>query len=732
MTTMKCLSIAAIVGVCAASGLAGPHVFWVSDPVRPDETVMLQGSDLGGSPATVEMARLEDTPNSVPSQALQVKQWERTPLLQGSDEALKFVVPAKWKMGVFACRVTANGATGETVLINAPDPWWAQGDEGETARSGGWLRVMGKSLAIGGHSLIRLQPAKGEATTLQTASADDYSLRFDLPRDLKPREYAIAVHNGSGGSAGWREAGKILIEAPAAPIERVFNVLDFYGPDAVREMRSTLSKYVQPPDRTEGIHAALKKAKESGGGIIYFPAGRYAVKGQLEVPDNTVLKGEGMGLVTVWWGTGHFNLDGGGPQGRAKVDGPKPPSMMVFGRNYGIEDMSLYVPLDYVEGIVSDGHLRMQRVRVRIDHSWLLEGRGEGNLVRAGKNFQITDCDLFAKGVAVVCRDWGLVARNRILAMKSNTQMGGGRQLIVENNLFVSMDPTAYQNIAGSGRNIYYGHNRHEAFYAHQSDYSFTFDASGGAYLGAIAKADGTRITLAADPTYPSWATEKSSWWLRSAVFILDGRGAGQWRDVTSNHGRSWEIDRPFDTAPDATSVVSIVPFNGRVLIVGNHFEDASWVNAGYGTSIDVVCADNELLRSSEMMNYGVRSDDWFEPSWHVQYFDNLIREGQTNVGSLGMGPTERYRGPLTAWAVHRRQKLAADDSGQITVKGNIRDVIVEGCTLGNPLSLIRIEAEPRGVVVRNNRFVAPASPRYEGDGLKDAVVLPPLPASKK
>ncbi len=728
---MKHFSIALIIGFCSAAAFGQPHIFWISDPVRPDETVMLQGSDLGGAAAAVEIARLEDQPVSDPSPAPVIKHWEHVPVLQGSDEALKFIIPAQWKMGVFACRVTVGGATGESVLINAPDPWWAQGDEGETATAGGWLRVMGKSLAVGGHSLVRLQPDKGEMLTVQPAMADDYSLRFDLPHDLKPQEYGIAVHNGSGGGAAWRNVGKIQINAAPAPVDKVFNVLETYGPDAVRDMRNTLSKYVQPPDRTEGIHAALKKAKENGGGIVYFPAGRYAVNGQIEVPDHTILKGEGTGLVTIWWGSGHFNLDGGGPQGRAKVQEPKPPSMMIFGRDYGIEDLSLYVPMDYVEGVVSDGHLCMRRVRVRIDHSWLLEGRGEGNLVRAGRNFQITDCDLFAKGVAVVCRDWGLVARNRILAMKSNTQLGGGRQLIVEENQFISMDPTAYQNIAGSGRNIYYGHNHHEALYAHQSDYSFTFDASGGAYLGGISKTDRTHVTLAADPTYPNWVPEKSSWWLRAAIFVLDGRGAGQWRDVTANHGRSWEIDRPFDTPPDASSVVTIVPFNGRALIVGNHFEDASWVNAGYGTSIDVICAGNDCLRSSEMMNYGVYTDEWYEPSWHVQYLDNLIREGQTNSGSLGMRPSQHYGGPLTAWAVHRRQKYDKDNSGQICIKGNIRDVIVEDCTLGNPLSSIRVEAEARGVVVRNNRFEAPALPRYEGDGWKDAILLPP-PAAKK
>ena len=86
---------------------------------------------------------------------------------------------------------------------------------------------------------------------------------------------------------------------------------------------------------------------------------------------------------------------------------------------------------------------------------------------------------------------------------------------------------------------------------------------------------------------------------------------------MTANHGRAWEVDRPFDVPPDGTSVASVVSFNGRVLVVGNRFEDANWVNAGYGTSVDVVCAGNELRRCADLMNHGVlvRGDDLSQPA---------------------------------------------------------------------------------------------------------------------
>ncbi len=432
-----------------------------------------------------------------------------------------------------------------------------------------------------------------------------------------------------------------------------------------------------------------------------------------------------MGLVTLWWGEGHFNLDGGGPQGREKVAAPKPPEMLIFGQDYGLEDLSIYLPLNYQQAIVADQRFRMRRVRIRIDHSWLPERDLDGTVARMGRNFQVTDCDIYARGQALVSGYHGLIANNRILAGKTNTPLGGAWGVIVEHNQFVGMDPTAYQNIGGWGRNIYYAHNRQESLFAHQADYSFTFDASAGAYLGGIAAAEGSHITLAQPPAYPDWAKEDSQVWRRAVVCILAGRGAGQWRDVVANHGQNWEIDRPFDTAPDETSVASIVPFNGRVLIVGNRFEDAAWVNAGYGTSIDVVCAENEIVRAALLLNFGVHADDWFEPSWYVQYFDNHVLEGQTGIESNGGGArSPRYDGPLTGWAVHRRHTVAADNSGSISIAGRVRDVIVEGCTLNHPLSVIKVDDMAQNVLLRDNHFSGSPQPRYEGDGAVRA--LPP------
>jgi len=724
------LTMAAVFADWAAAGAAAPAIFWASDPVRPNETVLVQGSDFGPTP-TVEIAQEGLTVRGTDTVVF-IDKWLQVPVLQGSDCSLKFVVPADWEMGVFAFRVDVGGTRSPLVRLNAPDPWWVQGDAGETATPGGWLRVLGKSLNFGGRSRVRLQPEQGNAVALESAAADGYSLRFDLPADLEPGLYEVNVSNGPKGEAGWRKAGTVRIAPPPAWPTTVFSVLDFYGKDAEKEARKTLIKYGQVPDRTEGIQAALEKARKNGGGIVYFPAGRYGIRGELSVPPRTVLRGEGTGLVVLWWGVGRFNLDGGSDMGYARnANEPRPPANLIFGRDFAIEDLSLYVPPDYETVVAAQENVRIRRVRVRIDHYWTLHTqRYEGVVVRMGRNCEVSDCDILAKGTGVIPGDYCLVVRNQIRAGKTHCPLGGARQAIVEDNAFVSMHPTAYMHIAGQGRNLYYARNRQEALHVHQADYSFTFDAGPNAYFGKVASLDGTQVTLAADPTYPKWAQENSSLWKRSVIVIQDGRGAGQYRNVVANKGRSWEIDRPFDCPPDASSLITIVPFNGRVLVVGNRFEDANWVNAGFGTSIDVVYAENKLYRCAQLLNYGMASRDGCQPAWYIQYLDNELNEGYSSVDTTGSVRNRDsgipYAGPITRCVVHRRHILAKDNSGSIGIGGSVRDVVVEGCILRHPMSTIKADGDAEGLVFRNNVFEGSPAPRYEGRRLGEAVVIPP------
>jgi len=685
---------------------AAPQIVWASDPVRPDETVLLRGVGFGAKPA-VEFARLDDgDPTSAEPSTLN---WISLSALQPSDDALKFVIPSDVRPGVFACRVVSDSTRSASVLLNRSDVWWWQGDAGSTATSGGWLRLFGKCLGSDAAAVrVVVVSASGKSVALQAEAADGWSLRCPVPAGLASGSYTVRLHNGQGGAGAWGEAGTVTLTAPEPWPTNRYSALEFYGSDALRDMRRSLVKYGQPVDRMEGVLAALAKAKANGGGIVCFPAGRYHLNGPLVLPPRTLLKGEGMGLVTLWWGSGKFNLDGGGDQGLAKETESKPPANLISGPAFGIEDLSLYLPLEHRTGIDGFGDVRLRRVRVRVDHLWAQDGnkRPEGVIARLGHAFEVSDCDIIAKGEGLKLGECGVIARNRILAGKTPCSLGGARGVIVEDNQFVSTYPTAYQNIAGVGQNIYYARNRHEAQNVHQADFSYTFDRGGAAYHGALAAVNGAKLTLAADPHFEKWANERSDLWRKAVVCVVSGKGACQWRSVASFAGREWTLAQPFAIAPNERSVVTIVPLCGRALMIGNRFEDANWINAGFGTALDVIYAGNHLVRCAELLNYGMASAEYLCPNFNVQCFDNELSEGQGSIIISGsVRPAGAFDGQITQNVIHRRERLADDNSGSIVLQGaSLREVIVEGCSAAHPASGVRAERGPSGVFLRHNR----------------------------
>ena len=695
-------------GLVAGRAYGESQVTWASDPVRPDETVLVRGDGFGSHPA-VSFCRVADGLSAGPAQ-ISESAWTTLPTLQASADALKFTIPAGEQPGLYAFRVVVDGVPSRPVLLNAPQCWWLQGDAGATATPGGWLRLFGKCLGSEPAQVrLELRNEQGATKVLALESADGWSLRARIPADLPPGTFQVRLHNGHGGGNGWAAAPALVISAPAPWPETVFDVLNGAGADAVRDMRRTLVKYGKPVERTAEVLAALAKAKAGGGGIVYFPAGRYHLNAPLALPPRTVLRGEGMGLVTLWWGNGTFNLDGGGDKGLAKEAEAEPPASMISGPSFAIEEMSIYLPFAHRTGIDGSGEVRLHQLRVRVDHLWALDGskRPEGLVARLGHAFEVTDCDIIAKGEALAPGEYGVIARNRIAAGKATCPLGNGRALIVEDNEFTSTYPTAYENISGVGQDLYFARNRQQALQAHQADFSFTFDAGGSAYRGQLAAVAGATVTLAGDPHFPSWANEKSGLWRKAVLCVVSGTGSSQWRSVRSFSGRSWTLAEPFTVAPDSASVVTIVPLCGRALIIANRFEDANWVNAGYGCALDVIYAGNQLVRCAEMIDYGLASPEALLPNIGVQCFDNVLSEGAGAIEINGsVRPADCFAGHITQNIIHRNDHLAADDSGAVVVQGAAREVIIEGLTAGHPLSAIRVEHGAAGVLIRHCRGV--------------------------
>ncbi|MGO8747928.1 MAG: glycosyl hydrolase family 28-related protein, partial [Thermoguttaceae bacterium] len=599
----------------ATAALGEPRVFWASDPVRPDETVLIVGCDFGKAPS-VELARVEDSDAAAAAQRSAITGWTRPQVLQGGDGSLKFVVPARWKPGLFACRVVGPDGASTEQILNAPDPWWWQGDGGSSASPAGWLRVFGKSLQLGKASRAELRSADGRSLALPAEEADAYSLRFALPADLAAGEYELLLHNGCGGQSAWRTAGKVAVRPAQVWKQDVLNVRDFGA---------------QPG---EALLAALKKAESNGGGIVYLPRGRYPVKSTLTIPKNTVLRGEAMELVSLYW-----------------PDFEKPPAELVTGTDFGIESLSLYCQNH--KNVISDTpastRLLLRHVRIRANCYFMIEEAGKefrnrrgpashkecgAAVMLRGTNFEVADCDIYASkyGLRILKAKTGIIARNQIRYGGRGYSIENTDRLIFEDNLVAGNNLLSIGNDITTFwtnycRNIFFARNRVQQMFGADRE-MMTLDAGGGAYYGHVAAVDGTRLTLAADPVFRDYAPKPHTDWSGAAVMILDGRGAGQYRLVTKSTGRRWQVDRPWLVPPDATSRISIAPFRGRSLFVGNRFEDGGAFQL-YGSALESIVAGNQGARMDGFFVWGLNPHGWGQqPSWFCQFLDNEISEG--------------------------------------------------------------------------------------------------------
>jgi hypothetical protein len=699
---------------------AAPAVFWASDPLRPGETALLIGDSLGTN-ATVQVERLEDTTPSQISRVLPSLTAEARAVTcsQASDQSVKFQVPTDLQPGVFIYAVS-HGSGSAAGLLNRPQVWWSQGDLGTNASPGGWIRIFGKNLGwpsqlAGGITRVRLE---GSSTIDLLAAGDEFAARTEVPGDTPPGTYRVYVHNGAGGNYAWSEPVEISIAQPVSWPQWRFDVTAFGA------QGDGLS------DDTLPIRAALAQAGAAGGGTVFFPRGRYALSGPLTIPRGTVLRGEKQEWVCLAW-----------------TDFTNPPPALIQGSNsFGLEELTLYADTlqNFIVGELGhrpqSGNVFLRSVRVRantyqgqlspvdVDQRFKVSLQDARYLVKVGGlNVVITNCDLYGS-----CRAFYLsrargsrIAGNKFYNGRGGwCHISGSDGVIFEHNSLQGADLQSSGGslnvLDGSGcsQNVYFASNQLSLLHGWDRE-AMTTDGGGGAYFGKIRSANGSVVELTGPPT--AGVND-----LRGAgVFILAGRGAGQFRRLAAVSGNWVTLDAPWTRDPDTNSDLTITMLQQRYLILGNDFTDTGAAQF-FGTAIDSIMASNRGKRMRGFWGIGLYYLG-YQPNWFCQFLDNRITEGNyyhwTSSEDSVIGVTSSihagYSGTLNWGTVIRRNQL--DNNSCIVVYGSSRDVLVESNLVQNAKNGIIVSSDPRGVLVRGNKFVNVNVPILEKEYLRQA-----------
>lgn len=253
-----------------------------------------------------------------------------------------------------------------------------------------------------------------------------------------------------------------------------------------------------------------------------------------------------------------------------------------------------------------------------------------------------------------------------------------------------------------ASRNVYFAHNRLSMSHGWDREI-VTTDAGDGVYFGGVRATQGTAVTLAKSP---EWINRD---WRGSGVFILNGKGAGQFRLLKNYQNEQIEIDRPWDVEPDESSELSITMFHGHYLFVDNEFTDCGAMQL-YGTSIECVIARNRAVRMQGLRGLGL----WYfgyQPSWYCQFLDNEIAEGnyyhwtdaRDSVLEVFGAKESPYAGPLNIGSIIRSNHLLGQS--HIRVAGTCRDALVEGNCVSHAEKGVFVSQETARVLVAANQF---------------------------
>ena len=710
-----------LLALFVAPALGAPQIFWASDPVQPGEAALLIGDDFGNHPQ-IKLTPLNDVPNSTPGPVKRMKTGTNVKPLQASDQSVKFLVPTQFKSGIYEVSIT-NGNKTAVGLLNAPTVYWAQGDQGISAAPGGWIRIFGRCIGQKPASAILQMTSATTSLRLTAEASTEWESRFAVPTDLKPGVYDLHLYNGSGDASAWSPAGQLEIKVAEVWPDQQFNIRNFGATGNGTD------------DDTQAVLSAIKAAGDQGGGVVFFPRGRYLLKEPLILSRFVTLRGERRDLVNLFW-----------------PDTEQPPFALIQGSNhFALEDLTLYAS-NYKHLIAGDlqastsgepGYVRIQRVTARADayrgrlkpqqvdqrfrDSLKLSTGGGDTLRLGGEHLVITDNDLYGSGRALhLSKPRGAyVARNQFYNGRWGWYcLSGVDGLIFEDNQITGADLMStgggINNLGGTAysQNVFFSRNKLSLMHGWDRE-AMTSDAGYGFYYGPIHEATSTTIILAATPVGNPL---KMNGWKGTGVFILGGKGMGQFARIDHLDGDVVHLSHPWKVLPDESSIITITMLQQNYLFIDNEFSDAGVALQYYGTSINHVAAGNQSIRTAGFYNSG-RWYRHYQPSWYCQFFGNQILEGnvyrggannallsgEAFLGTLGLQKPPNTA-PLALAAIHRRNHLHSNAHLQITGGGNpaapgTRDVIVENNVVENTDTGLLIDAGVVGVLEHGNVF---------------------------
>jgi hypothetical protein len=474
-------------------------------------------------------------------------------------------------------------------LYNAARPFWISREQ---ASPGEVLFIVGFGLRRDDDlpcHIAFLRDGKAQLVEVlagaQSAQAvqDRYYSSFRVPAAAAPGRYDVYVSNGAGGRYSWVNAGAVEVIPPPKKLP-AFDITQFgaNGADAKSDLPAIIK--------------AMKAATDVGGGIVQFPSGRYLVEETFTVPARVQLRGAGRDLTCIE-GIGYD------PAQRRTTEygnmSPQSYTLVMLQSESGLSGLTLQgmpgkgkqffadYPMIYISNATG---VRIEQCRIRgYEESAGTDVVQYNNAIYATQvtQLRIADCDIYGRPNFRIARRVDFL-RNRIHEATGE---------------IISVAPGLVYDALFDGNTIQDGASRlclafggtHSLYRGNEILHKFRGDvASGEGWLlhGGFPSAMthlGNELTgtprAAVGATMTVTETLKPDTYGGYTVYIMSGRGCGQYRTVTGNTADTLRLDRPWTVTPDDTS---------RYVVRGYFTENAWYGNQIVGHAVDA--RPNDIL----------------------------------------------------------------------------------------------------------------------------------------
>jgi hypothetical protein len=522
---------------------------------------------------------------------------------------------------------------------------------------------------------------------------DDFSVDVNIPANTPAGNYDLYYHNGAGGKTAWSAPIRVEVVNPSEnkSEQQTFNVKDYGATgDGVK-------------DETSAFQAAIAAAGQRGGGTVYAPAGQYMLTDALLLPPYTMLKGASKDLTQLRW-----NL--------AKL----PVSLISGTHDFGVKDLNISV--GRALGIImqtAQNNVTLENVVVKqalvsdaeMESKWFRTG-----ILLKGDNIKVRNCSFNCGGMYNFVAASGFIQHCRFETNGATKPfMAVHPKGLIFEDCYKQVNGYGYATSIDESNNLYEARNVIPFNYINDRE-MMTLDGGSGAYAGPVAAMKGTTLTLPSGATMNQWTPGK---WIGGGVFILEGKGAGQYRRIVSHTLLAIELDQPFLVDPDSQSVISITTIRKNLFFIDNDVADGGAYQL-YGSAQNCVISGLKMRGCIGIVGRGALIYKGRQPNWYTDIVNCELRQGNASpkvavkranagyqsINIIGSGGINMNLGTLV-----RRNKLY--DFSYIRTSpganGNaVTDVIIEDNSIANAdkaISLGGTGSMTSNVLIHNNHF---------------------------